>query len=49
MFTPHYMTMYEYMDRIDFYVKEHGSFYRDTYDEYLDRIFGEMDWDQLEW
>ena len=41
--------MDEYMDEIHEYVKTHGQFYQDSYDEYIERIFGSIDWDRLEW
>ena len=44
-----FQSMDEYMDEIHEYVKTHGQFYRDSYDEYIERIFGSIDWDRLEW
>lgn len=41
--------MEEYMDTIHDYVREHGPFYRDDYDKYLDEKLGSVDWDRLEW
>ncbi|MDO5134281.1 MAG: hypothetical protein Q4D81_15080 [Eubacteriales bacterium] len=44
-----YKSMDEYMDDIHEHVKAHGPFYTDTYEDYLDKIFGSVDWDGLEW
>ena len=44
-----FQSMDEYMDEIHEYVKTHGQFYQDSYDEYIERIFGSIDWDRLEW
>ena len=44
-----FQSMDEFMDEIQEYVKKHGLFYRNSYDDYIERIFGAVDWDQLEW
>ena len=41
--------MEEYMNGISEYVDQHGPFDYYSYDLYLDKQFGAIDWDNLEW
>ena len=38
-----------YISRIHENMKTHGQSYRDSYDDYIERISGSMDLDRLEW
>ena len=41
--------MEEYMNDISKYVDQNGPFDYYSYDLYLDKQFGTIDWDNLEW